>query len=150
MKYGRTPLHWDEVFNNFGPKLHPKTIIQVWLVSYCVHRKADFSQHINDLAPVVRAGDNFKKFRLIGADICPGFRTILSNTHWYLDHIYWDWTKAYTNDMFYQITSDTQKKLVIGGEACMWGEEVDSSVIHRRIWPKAAGAAERYDINNHE
>lgn len=31
LSYGRNPVHWEEVFNHFGTKLDPRTIIHIWL-----------------------------------------------------------------------------------------------------------------------
>jgi len=117
-KYGRTPVHWEEVFNHFGTKLPKDTIIHIWL------------DH-KTLAKVVSAG----------------YRGILSNFDvWYLDHLKVDWTKFYLNDPFQNIASTAQQNLVLGGEVCMWGETVDPSAIFTKIWPRAAAFAERVEL----
>jgi hexosaminidase len=71
---------------------------------------------------------------------------------WYLDkqipdppsvHYEWvdTWQDMYNAEPLTGVTTNPQ--LVIGGEACMWGEQVDSVNIDSRIWPRAAGVSER-------
>lgn len=64
---------------------------------------------------------------------------------WYLDHLEsgGDWHKFYECDPNNFNGTEAQKRLVIGGEACMWSEFVDASNLSPRVWPRAAAAAER-------
>ncbi|XP_041966186.1 beta-hexosaminidase subunit alpha isoform X1 [Alosa sapidissima] len=39
--------------------------------------------------------------------------------------------------------TEEQKRLVIGGEVCMWGEYVDATNLSPRLWPRGCAAAER-------
>eukprot|EP01137_Pigoraptor_chileana_P027501 Opistho-2@10194 len=117
LKNGVTPVHWEEVFLHFGDtgKLDPSTIIHVWL------------DH-NTLAKVVAAG----------------YHGILSDSqHWYLDALDVTWQKMYANEPLDEISDPAQQALVVGGEACMWGETVDAGDLMATTWPRAAAVAER-------
>ncbi len=72
-----------------------------------------------------------------------GYQTILSNGY------YIDLTQTtefhYLNDPVppdIELTEE-QKKLILGGEATMWGEIIDHETIDSRIWPRTAAIAER-------
>ncbi|XP_015254830.1 PREDICTED: beta-hexosaminidase subunit beta isoform X1 [Cyprinodon variegatus] len=110
---------WQEVFDN-GVKLKPDTIIHVWK-------------------------GNQEKYQLEMANITSaGYQTLLSSP-WYLNRIAYgqDWQGHYRADPQDFKGTEEQKKLVIGGEACLWGEYVDATNLTPRLWPRASAVAER-------
>ena len=72
-----------------------------------------------------------------------GHRGILSQP-FYLDHHY-SAEQIYAADPIPAGVDLTpaQQKLILGGEACMWAEQVDSNTVDSRIWPRTAALAER-------
>ena len=71
-----------------------------------------------------------------------GLRAILSSP-WYLNYISYgsDWTKYYVVEPLSFSGSKAQKSLVIGGEAAMWGEFVNSI----NLTPRSDGSHEVRD-----
>lgn len=109
-------LVWQEVYDNNVP-LDENTIIHVW--------KDDYDRELSEITR-------------------RGYKALLSSC-WYLDHVGsgGDWIKFYEEcNPFNFSGTPMQKRLVLGGEACMWGESVDETNIQQRIWPRACATAE--------
>ncbi|CAJ0571643.1 unnamed protein product, partial [Mesorhabditis spiculigera] len=64
---------------------------------------------------------------------------------WYLDHISWniDYQDYYKCDPHDFDGTDAQKRMVMGGEAAMWGEMVDATNVIQRIFPRTSAVAEK-------
>ncbi|XP_065335395.1 beta-hexosaminidase subunit beta-like [Cloeon dipterum] len=112
------PMVWQEVFDNGGSSIDAQTVVHVWKVQ-------DFMQ---ELATVTGAG-----------------HVALLSSCWYLDHLVTggNW-KELNNCEPHDFSGTTaQKDLVLGGEACMWSEYVDTNSIESRVYPRASAMAER-------
>ncbi|KAF0882439.1 HEXB hexosaminidase, partial [Crocuta crocuta] len=108
---------WQEVFDDHV-KLLPGTVVQVW-------KNQAYREELREVTAA-------------------GFPVILS-APWYLDWISYgqDWRNYYNVDPLNFDGSQEQKKLVIGGEACLWGEYVDATNLTPRLWPRASAIGER-------
>ncbi|KAJ6664103.1 hypothetical protein lerEdw1_008318 [Lerista edwardsae] len=117
--YGKGYVVWQEVLDN-AVKLKPDTVIHVW--------KENAGPYSKEMAQVTKAG----------------YRALLS-APWYLNHITYgqDWLQIYQVEPLDFEGTLEQKALVIGGEACMWGEYVDVTNLTPRLWPRAGAVAER-------
>ncbi|CAI2731093.1 unnamed protein product [Schistosoma spindalis] len=112
-----TPVVWQEIFEN-GFRGDKSTVIHVWKDSFW--------------ESVVK---NVTK---------TGYRVLFSAA-WYLNYISYgdDWRNYYHVDPRDFGGSKEDAKLVIGGEAAMWGEYVDDTNLFSRSWPRGSAVAER-------
>lgn len=110
---------WQEVFDN-KDEVKNDTIIHVW--------KGGPRDWANKLQQITSTG----------------LRALLS-APWYLNYINYgsDWTNYYNIEPLSFTGSEAQKKLFMGGEACIWGEFVSSVNLIPRLWPRASAVAER-------
>lgn len=108
---------WQEVFDN-GVKIKQDTIVEVWKWSNC-------NEELHNVTAA-------------------GYTTILA-APWYLDIISYgqDWQRYYKVEPLSFNGTEEQKQLVIGGEACLWGEFVDATNLSPRLWPRASAVGER-------
>lgn len=89
-----------------------------------------------------------------------GYRLILSNYdnfyldcgfgHWMQEGNNWcspykDWKTVYSNDFRYFDSKYSSQFL--GGEACLWSEQVDHLSVDSRAWPRLSALAERLWTN---
>lgn len=115
---------WEEAFTHSN-NLPTSTVIQIWK---------------NDTE------DAYAPLRLLKNVTSRGYQAILSS-YWYLDQLYngGDWLKFYNFDPIEDFNgTETEKKLVIGAEACMWSEVVNEYNLEPRVWPRASVAAEKF------
>lgn len=112
----REVVGWQEIWDHFGTSLNPRTIIQQWLP--------------NSIALPLNVTSH-------------GYRLIWSDSSvWYLDHLAVTWQQMYVAEPCNGLP-DKNCGLILGGEACQWGETVDTSDIMQTVWPRAAAVAER-------
>lgn len=94
--------------------------------------------------PTAAVIQSWRNSDALAASARAGFRGILSAPY-YIDHQK-PTSEFYLADPIPAGTDLTpaQQALVLGGEACMWGEYITPETIDSRIWPRLAAIAERF------
>ena len=87
---------------------------------------------------------NWHGIKLLSDAAKQGFRGIYSQPY-YLDHGS-SAEQMYESDPLPDTSGLTaaEAQLVMGGEVCMWGEQIVPSTIDSRLWPRTVAAAERF------
>eukprot|EP00096_Caligus_rogercresseyi_P016428 TRINITY_DN907_c0_g1_i3.p1 TRINITY_DN907_c0_g1~~TRINITY_DN907_c0_g1_i3.p1 ORF type:complete len:539 (+),score=55.11 TRINITY_DN907_c0_g1_i3:60-1676(+) len=113
---GKKYIVWNEVFDNKN-NVTSDTVIHIWIGNY--------TEKVNE---VTKAG-----------------LEVIMSEGWYLNYISYgsDWMPKYRIDPQGFSGTDEQKKLVVGGEACMWGEYVNNHNLSPRLWPRGSAIGER-------
>ena len=101
---------WQDVFDE-GVTLAPDTLVHVWIEKR-------------------NGGWRWKMDQVTKA----GYKVLLS-APWYLEEAYTDaWIRYYETDLLDWDGDEAQKKLVLGGGACMWGEYADGGNLINKVW----------------
>lgn len=108
----KTTMVWQEVFDNKDEISPENTIVNVW-ISDRGYSWLDEMKNVTN----------------------KGFKAVVS-APWYLNYIGYgtDWYKYYQVEPCNFTTSQEKASLVLGGEACMWGEYVDASNLISYTW----------------
>ncbi|PRP88663.1 beta-hexosaminidase 2 [Planoprotostelium fungivorum] len=124
---GKVPILWEEMVLDFGVKAPSESVVQVWRGVPAVSKVTSM-----------------------------GYKTVVSsNDYWYLDcgrggfvdggnswcDPYKSWQTVYQFDIVAGL-SEEQSSLIMGGEVCLWAEQVDPINLDRILWPRSAAAAE--------
>ncbi|HSA54531.1 MAG TPA: family 20 glycosylhydrolase [Gemmatimonadaceae bacterium] len=106
-------------------------------------RLVGWDEVLHATLPRASVVQSWRGVQYLGQSTSRGHASILSAPY-YLDHIRTA-EEHYNADPIPPWTDLTpeQQALVLGGEACMWGEHVTAETVDSRIWPRLAAIAER-------
>ncbi|KAH7946839.1 hypothetical protein HPB52_004964 [Rhipicephalus sanguineus] len=124
VRTGAKAVIWQDPIDNDAKASRQHTVLQLW--------------KSHDL------GHTYSWSEYAASHTGQGYEVVISSC-WYLDHYEHlkDWAHYYACDPRQFKGSRKQKRLVLGGEACMWGEYVDRTNLLASLWPRASAVAER-------
>lgn len=153
----RTKEGFDRILDGFTERQHEmlrqagKRPI-VWEEPLLAHNLATIKENKDVVIQVWTSAENIKKTVRQGYDVITG-----SADYWYMDCGFGDWLGNWTMGKSWCAYSDWQKaysfnplqglnrkesKKVLGGEALLWGEQVDNTNLDTKLWPRASAVAE--------
>ncbi|CAH1787941.1 unnamed protein product, partial [Owenia fusiformis] len=125
---GSKYMIWQEPIDN-NVTLQKDAIVNVWKDTYLNPNKP-FDKWQNYISRIAKKG----------------YKIVLA-APWYLNYIAYGyremWMKYYETEPLDFEGTDEEKKLVIGGQACLWAEYVDGTNLLSRMWPRASAVGER-------
>lgn len=133
---------------------HPIPQVLVW--SSKLSKRPYISRYLNQSQVVVQSW-GASQWPDTPDLIADGYKVLISHVDaWYLDcgfgrwregsgegtcDPYRPWQQVYNHRPWQQLNLD--RRLIIGGEACLWSEQLDETSLDARLWPRAAAFAER-------
>ena len=142
-KHGRKPCGWQEIFDHYGGDtpatptppfdgIDPETVVYDWLAPGWGWSN-----------PGTITAKGFRAVSTLGLYVSSD----QDNTNWMK---YFESHPLESSDNataphgrgWFNVTSPEARKLMIGAEACLWGEHTNAAVMNVRVWPRAAGMAE--------
>ncbi|KAF9337514.1 hypothetical protein BG006_004340 [Podila minutissima] len=154
----RTEAGFDKILDGFIAKQHARLrqggkVPIVWEEPLLNHHSETLARNKDVIVQVWTSAKNTKKV------ISQGHRVITGSAdYWYLDCGFGDWLGNWTMgnswcdpykswQKIYSFNplmglSSKEAKSVLGGEALLWGEQVDDTNLDTKLWPRASAAAE--------
>jgi hexosaminidase len=121
--HNASSMFWEEVFDkNYA--LLPSSVVDIWL-------------SFDEVEAAVKSGHR----------VVNSFGGYLDQqTPFGAEHYFWadTWQNFYLADPTFDRTfTPAETALILGGSLSQWGEQTDEANIESRMWPRAAGGAER-------
>ncbi|KAK3383163.1 glycoside hydrolase family 20 protein [Lasiosphaeria ovina] len=137
-KAGLTPITWEEIPLEWNVTLGKDTVVQAWLGDESVKALTGKGYKVID------SNYNFLyldcgRGQWINMDNGEAYQTFYPFGDWC--DPYKSWRLIYSHDPTYNLTEE-EAKLVIGGEAAVWGETIDPVNLDSILWPRASAMGE--------